>query len=302
MKAFITGGTGLVGRHLVRSLLERGDEVTCLTRSRESALRVLPAEVQCVEANPVVPGDWMDLPPQHDAVINLAGTPVFDGFWTRGRKRLIRRSRLSTTFNITQSLEKAERPVVLVSASAVGYYGDGGGQALPETAQPGNSFLARLACEWEHTAGQADRETIRVVMMRIGIVLARDGGALPEMIKPFNLGIGGHLGNGRQYFPWIHIDDLVAAILFALDQPGLRGPVNAVVPTPPTQKEFTRALASALGKPARFPVPAFALKMIMGEKAGALLESQRVVPNVLKAGGFRFRYDQLEEALADLLG
>jgi len=291
-----------VGRHLVRRLLERGDAVTVLTRSRESALEKLPGAVEVVEGNPVVPGDWQVLPGRHDAVVNLAGTPVFEGWWTKGRKRKIRRSRLSTTFNVVDSLEEIDHPITLVSASAVGFYGDGGNQALPETAQPGDGFLARLACEWEHTASQAASEMVRVVMMRLGIVLAMDGGALPEMIKPFNWGIGGHLGNGRQYFPWIHIEDLVAAILFALDNPEVEGPVNAVVPTPPTQKEFTQVLAGTLDKPARFPVPAFVLKLIMGKKGSALLESQRVVPNVLKVNGFRFQYDKLDEALADLLG
>ncbi|PIE75548.1 TIGR01777 family protein [bacterium DOLJORAL78_65_58] len=252
LKVFITGGTGLVGRHLARRLLERGDEVTILTRSRGSAADKLPAAVDIVEGNPVVPGDWQALPRRHDAVVNLAGAPVFESWWTKGRKRVIRRSRLSTTFNVIESLEKVDHPITLVSASAVGYYGDGGSQALPETAQPGDGFLARLACEWEHTAGQAASDMVRVAMVRLGIVLAGEGGALPEMIKPFNWGIGGHLGNGRQYFPWIHIEDLVAAILFVLDDPQIEGPVNAVVPTPPTQKEFTQVLAGILDKPVRW--------------------------------------------------
>jgi len=226
--------------------------------------------------------------------------PVFDGYWTKGRKRKIRRSRLSSTFNIIESIENCDHPLTLINASAVGYYGEGGPEALSETSQPGDGFLARLACEWEHTAMQGESENVRVVMVRIGIVLSREGGALPRMIKPFNMGIGGHLGNGRQYFPWIHIHDLVESIFFALDNSAISGPVNASVPTPPTQKEFTRILADHLDKPVRFPISGFALKLLLGERAKTLLQSQRAVPNVLKGGGFRFKFNELDEALADL--
>lgn len=301
MRVFVTGATGLVGRHLVARLVSRGDEVTCLTRDAAAGALVLPSEVKIVEANPVIPGEWQELPAQGDAVVNLAGAPVFDGFWTKGRKRKIRRSRLSSTFNIIESLEGCDHPLTLINASAAGFYGEGGNQALTETSQPGDGFLARLACEWEHTASQGASDMVRVAMMRIGIVLAADGGAVPELSKPFNLGLGGHLGNGKQYFPWIHIQDLVEVILFVLDNEQVSGPVNAAVPTPPTQKEFTQALATALEKPARFPVPGFALRLVMGERAIALLNSQRVVPNVLKVNGFRFRFDELDEALADLI-
>ena len=300
MEIFITGGTGFVGRYLIDRLLERGDKVVCLSRNKEHAQSVLPAAVEVIEANPVIPGDWQSRPSQCDAVVNLAGEPVFDGFWTKGQKRKIRRSRLSSTFNIIESLEGCNHPLTLINASAVGYYGEGGPSALPETSQPGDGFLARLACEWEHTAMQGESENVRVVMVRIGIVLSGEGGALPRMIKPFHMGFGGMLGHGRQYFPWIHIHDLVESIFFALENPDLKGPVNASVPTPPTQKEFTQQLAQKLEKAAWFHVPGFALKMILGERADALLQSQRVVPNVLKANGFRFKYEELDEALADL--
>lgn len=301
MEVFITGGTGLVGRHLINRLLERGDKVVCLSRSREFAESVLPAGVEIIEANPVIPGDWQKRPALCDAVINLAGEPVFDGFWTKGQKRKIRRSRLSSTFNVIESLENCDHPLTLINASAIGYYGEGGPAALPETSQPGDGFLSRLACEWEHTAMQGESENVRVVMVRIGIVLSSEGGALPKMIKPFNMGLGGHLGNGKQYFPWIHIHDLVEAIFFALDNSDLSGPVNASVPTPPTQKEFTQSLAAKLEKSAHFPVPTFALKLLLGERADALMQSQRAVPNVLKVNGFRFKFNELDDALADLL-
>ncbi len=301
MRVFVAGGTGLVGHHLINRLVARGDQVICLTRDRAAAMDLLPSEVEVVEGNPVIPGDWQSLPGKCDAVINLAGAPVFDGFWTRGRKRKIRRSRLSSTFNLVESVEHCDQALTFINASAVGFYGDGGSGALSEVSQPGEGFLARLACEWEHTAQQAESENVRVVMLRLGIVLAADGGALPKMIKPFNWGLGGKLGHGRQYFPWIHIRDLVEVILFTLENEVCVGPVNVSVPTPPTQNEFTMALASRLGKPARFPVPRFVLQMVMGERAGALLQSQRVVPNVLKINGFKFMLDDLDEALEELI-
>ncbi len=301
LRVFVAGGTGLVGRHLIKRLVSRGDQVICLSRDRESALKILPPEVEVIEGHPVIPGDWQSRPAECDAVINLAGEPVFDGFWTKGRKRKIRRSRLSSTFNLVESVEHCDHPLIFINASAVGFYGDGGSGALSEVSQPGEGFLARLACEWEHTAQQAESENVRVVMLRLGIVLAADGGALPKIIKPFNWGLGGKLGNGRQYFPWIHIQDLMDAILFILENEACVGPVNVSVPTPPTQKEFTHALAQRLDKPARFPVPRFVLQMVMGERATALLQSQRVVPNVLKINGFRFKLEDLDEALEDLI-
>lgn len=300
MRVFITGGTGLVGGHLVERLIDRGDQVVCLSRSRAAALDRLPAGVEVLEANPVVPGPWQEVLATCDAVVNLAGDSVGEGLWTRGKKRSIRRSRLSTTYNLVHALEGRDRPLALVSASATGYYGDGGAGALAEDSESGHGFLARLACEWEHTAQQAESEAVRVVLVRIGVVLSREGGALPRMSTPFRLGLGGPLGSGRQYFPWIHIDDLVRVFLFALDQPDISGPLNACVPDPPMQKEFAAALGRALGKPARLPAPAFALKLLLGEKAEIILASQRVVPNVLKAAGFKFRYAEIDEALADL--
>lgn len=301
MQVFVTGGSGLVGRHLIQKLVQRGDHVVCLTRQAETTRGILPAEVEILVGNPVIPGDWQERPRQCDAVVNLAGAPVFQGLWTKGRKRKIRRSRLSSTFNIIDSLDDCDHPLTLISASAVGYYGDGGAQALSENSQPGQGFLARLACEWEHTAVQGESEQVRVVMMRIGIVLAEQGGALPKMAKPLRMGLGGHLGHGRQYFPWIHIQDLVDAFIFVLDHSEVSGPVNASVPTPPTAAEFTKALARRLGKPAPFPVPGWALRILLGEQAKALLQSQRAVPNVLKANGFKFKMDDLDEALASLL-
>nr|MEE4266589.1 TIGR01777 family oxidoreductase [Candidatus Krumholzibacteria bacterium] len=301
MKIFVTGATGLVGRHLIARLLERGDQVVGLTRNAASAASILPEAVELIEGNAVVPGEWQQAIASCDAVVNLAGDSVGDGYWTKKKKKRIRRSRLSTTFNLVQGLEERETPAVLVSASATGYYGDGKDRALGEDSQSGHGFLARLACEWEHTAQQAESEHVRVVLVRIGVVLAAEGGALPKMMLPYKFGLGGPLGSGNQYFPWIHIDDLVRVFMFCLDQEQLSGALNASVPTPPRQKEFAQALGRRLGKPSFMAAPAFALKMLLGEKAAILLASQRVVPNVLKAGGFKFEYGEVEDALADLV-
>jgi uncharacterized protein (TIGR01777 family) len=301
LRVFIAGGTGLVGRHLIKQLVARGDEVVCLTRNPDLVAESLPSSVHIIGGNPVIPGDWQAEIRDCDAVVNLAGQSVADGFWTGKTKRGIRRSRLSTTFNIVQALEERVKPAVLVNASATGFYGDRGEEALREDSEAGHGFLARLACEWEHTAQQAESDQVRVVVVRIGVVLAREGGALPKMAGPFKLGLGGPLGSGRQYFPWIHISDLVRVILFALDQEDISGPVNACVPDPPTQREFARDLGRALGKRAALPAPAFALKLLLGEKAQILLASQRVVPAVLKAAGFKFRHGDIPGALSDLL-
>jgi len=301
MRVFVTGGTGLVGRHLIRRLAARGDTVVCVSRDPSRAQGSLPEGVETVGADPALPGAWQDRLATCDAAVNLAGEPVGEGAWTAGKKRRIRRSRLATTENVAKAVAGAGRPMVLVSASAVGFYGDGGEHALGEDAQPGSDFLARLAVEWENTARKAEREGTRVVLLRIGIVLAREGGALPAMSRIFKFGLGGPLGSGRQYFPWIHIADLVGAIVFALDTPTLTGPVNAVVPNPPTQRSFAAALGRALGRPAVLPAPAFALQMLLGEKADMLIKGQRALPNALRAHEFKFRWPELDAALADLV-
>lgn len=301
MRVFVTGATGLVGRHLVPFLQGRGDQVLALTRSLEPARKALPEATVLVEADPRQPGSWQDELLGCDAVVNLAGEPVGQGIWTAGKKKSLRRSRLATTEHVVQALSRDDRPRVLISGSATGYYGNGKDAALGEDAEPGHDFLARLAMEWERAAAQAASEQVRVVLLRTGVVLARQGGALAKLLLPFKLGLGGPLGSGRQYFPWIHIQDLVRIIAFALDESALRGPVNAAVPDPPTQKEFARALGRVLGKPAVIPTPGIVLQLILGEKADLVLASQRVVPSALRAQGFHFAFSEAEAALADLL-
>jgi uncharacterized protein (TIGR01777 family) len=301
MRVFVTGATGLVGRAVSNMLLDRGDEVLCVSRDPARAREVLPAGVEILGGDPTLPGVWQDRLATCTAVVNLAGSPVMDGWWTRSQKHRIKRSRLATTENIVTALATCDSPAVLASASAVGYYGNRGEAALSESSEPGNGFLARLALEWEHTALKAEHDQVRVAVIRIGVVLSTEGGALAKMLPAFRLGLGGPLAGGRQFFPWVHIRDLARLFLFVLDQEQIRGPVNASVPDPSRQKEFAAALGHAVGKPAFMPVPRFVLGCMMGEMADVLLDSQRVVPNVLKATGFRFEYGELEKALGDLI-
>ena len=301
MRVFITGGTGLVGRAVSKMLLDRGDEVLCVTRDPARARKVLPAGAEILGGDPTLPGDWQDRLATCTGVINLAGSPIADGWWTRGRKHRIKRSRLATTENIVAALATCVSPAVLASASAVGYYGNRGEVALGESSEPGSGFLAKLALEWEHTALKAERDQVRIAVVRIGVVLSTEGGALAKMLPAFRLGLGGPLAGGRQYFPWVHIRDLARLFLFVLDQEEIRGPVNAVVPDPPRQMEFAAALGRAVGKPAFMPVPRFVLGCMMGEMADVLLDSQRVVPNALKAAGFKFEFGELDKALDDLV-
>jgi len=227
---------------------------------------------------------------------------VGEGLWTRGKTRRIRRSRLAGTRNVVTAVAAADHPVTLINASAAGFYGDQGDRALGESAAPGEGFLARLAVEWENAAREAEREGVRVVLLRIGAVLDPAGGMLPKLLAPARAGFGARLGSGRQYVSWIHAGDLARAIVFLLDHPAINGPVNAVVPDPPTQAQFTAALARRIGRPARLAAPAFILKLLLGRKAEIVLSSQRAVPSVLRAAGFRFEYGELDAALADLLG
>ncbi len=301
MKVFVTGGTGLIGRALVNDLMLRKAEVVCATRDVTQARSLLPMGVEFEPADPAVAGPWQEKAAACDVIVNLAGEPIGARRWTEGRKRRIRRSRLQATRNVAAAAAGGERARLLVSASATGYYGDGGERALDEGSEPGHDFLARLCLEWEACAREAESRDRRVVLLRTGVVLARGGGALPRLALPFRIFLGGPLGTGRQYFPWVHIADVVRAILAAIDADDLSGPVNLVAPNPPTQGQFARALARALGRPCGLPVPALAMRLALGEMADALLASQRVVPKALRARGFAFAHDRLDAALDDLL-
>ncbi|WP_111640597.1 TIGR01777 family oxidoreductase [Marinimicrobium alkaliphilum] len=290
----VTGGTGFVGVPLCRELNRQGYRVTVLSRSPERARALLGEGVTCV-------GDW----PVEDvhAVINLAGEPLASRRWTRARKAEFRRSRIGTTEDLRRHCgERGQFPAVLINGSAVGYYGNAGEAPVDEQSPSGTGFAAELCRDWEAEAMAFAEQGTRVCTVRTGIVLGRDGGALKSMLLPFRLGLGGRLGNGRQWMSWIHRDDLVGLILWALENAELEGPINGTAPHPVTNRAFTRALGKAVNRPAIFPVPAFALRLLMGELADELLlASQRVLPKVAESNGYEFRYPWLPDALADVV-
>ena len=297
MKVFVTGATGLIGRALCAALVERGDEVMALTRQAGADL---PRGARPVGGDPAVTGPWTEALARADAVVHLAGEPVAGGRWTDERKARIASSRLDSTRQVAAAIA-AGGPRLLVQGSAVGFYGDRGDEPLDEAAAPGRGFLADLSVRWEAAAAPAAARA-RVVLVRTGIVLARQGGALPQLARPFRLFAGGPLGDGKAWQPWIHLADQVGLLLLALDDPRASGPFNAVAPVPVRQAELAQTLARVLHRPNLFPVPGVALRLAVGEMAEVLLASQRVVPAKAAALGYRFRFGELEPALRDLLG
>jgi len=292
-RVLVTGATGLVGGRLLPALLDGGLEVAAVSRRPAAALDPR-AELVTWDGWALPAGALAGA----RAVVHLAGEPIFGGLPSGARRRRIRESRVASTRRLVEAiaaLAPAQRPAVLVCASAVGIYGSRGDEVLDEAAPPGQGFLAEVCRAWEEEAARAP---VRSVSLRIGIVLAREGGALPRMALPFRLGLGGSLGDGRQWFPWIHVADLVALVATALRDESLQGPLNAVAPAPVRNAELTRALARRLRRPALLRVPAFALRLALGDLAQELLGSRRVLPRKAEAAGFRFAYPELEGALA----
>jgi uncharacterized protein (TIGR01777 family) len=289
----IIGVTGFVGRGLPALLAEMGVATTGVSRSGKGAL----------------PGiDRWQTPETldfsgHQAVINLAGEPI-DRRWNDKNRRLFRESRVGLTRGVVAAIARlpvAERPKVLVNASAVGIYGDRGDEILTETSRRGTGYLADLCHDWEHAAQDAESLGVRVIRLRTGIVLGKNGAAFEKLLSVFKLGIGGRLGSGTQWMPWIHLADHRAAIVHALLSETLAGPLNLTAPHPERNRDFTRKFAAALHRPAILPSPAFALRLALGEFSSALLASQRALPAALEADGFHFRFPTLEQALADLI-
>jgi len=306
MNILITGGTGFIGSALSRELVNSGHKVIITSRQKS-----LP-KLENIE---IARWDTMTLlPPQIisdiDAVINLAGESIASGRWTKKRKELILSSRINTTRALVESIKKTiplnpsllkgDRgglPKVLISASAIGYYGAHEDEFVREDMQPASDFLAEVCKGWEEEALKAQEFGVRVVLIRIGGVLESDGGALPVMAIPFKFFLGGSIGNGRQWFSWIHRDDVVGIIKYALENESLSGPVNATAPQPVTNKEFSSAIGKALGRPSWFSVPGFVVKLTLGELGGILLTGQRVLPEKALKAGYRFKYTEVNEAL-----
>jgi hypothetical protein len=295
MRILITGGTGFVGQALCPRLRSAGHEVVILTRQENPQL---PGGV----AKAVTGLGELDAR-QFGAVINLAGAPIGDARWTEARKKLLLESRVATTARLVEWMgSAAQPPAVLVSASAVGYYGEQGDRPITEDTPPTPGFTHELCAAWEREAGKAASLGVRGCTMRIGVVLDRDGGALAKMLPAFRAGAGGRLGSGRHYFPWIHREDVAAACQWLVDQPQARGAYNVGAPNPVTNAEFTRALGRALGRPTVLPMPAAALKLLFGEMSELLLVSDRMLPKRLLDAGFQFRYPDLGGALAAIFG
>lgn len=302
MRVLMTGATGFIGRALVPALRRDGHTVIAWARSERRARGRLGAEVDILSAEAGIDALVAEL--EHcDAVVNLAGEPIVGHRWTAARRQILRESRIGVTETLVHALARARtRPKVLVSGSAVGYYGDRADETLTESSRPGAGFLADLCRDWEAAAQKADAHGVRVVTIRTGVVLGRDGGALASMLPPFLMGAGGPVGSGRQFMPWIHLHDYVRLIVRALNDDRVRGPVNGVAPTPVRSLDFAKALGRALHRPAILPLPAFVLRIIFGQAASVLLESQRVVPDAALRLGFQFHYVSLDAALADVLG
>jgi uncharacterized protein (TIGR01777 family) len=305
MKVFLTGGTGFVGSYMSRRLIETGHEVVILTR-RERAAANMPPGVKYVVGDPGKPGPWQDRLAECDTVINLAGASIFTR-WSSAARKVIVDSRMLTTRHVVDALAAAGRQgkeTLLLSASAVGYYGGRQDDAiLDETSPPGSDFLAEVGKMWEAEAARAERFGVRVALCRFGIVMGRGGGSLEKMVPPFKSGLGSPLGSGKQWFSWIHEEDLFRIMLFLAEKKHIAGPVNCTAPGPVRNEEMTRVLAKALHRPLIAPsVPAFMVKLMLGEFGNVILTGQRVIPKRLMNEGFQFQFPTLQEALADLLG
>jgi uncharacterized protein len=294
MHLVIAGGTGFLGTPLANALRAEKHRISVLSRTKTAA-----SDVIVWDPNGQV-GSWAAALEGADAVINLAGEPIAERRWTAERKQRILRSRVDATRSLAAAIHAcAKPPRVLISGSGVGFYGPCGDEVVTESHPAGSDFLAGVCVEWEAEALAAQAHT-RVVLVRTGLVLARDGGALPKMLPPFWFGAGGPVGSGRQYWPWIHRQDWIDLVRFAISTDTVEGAINATAPAPVTNREFAKALGRAIHRPAITPVPEFVLKVILGEMSQALLTGQRAVPESGERAGFKFTYRTLESALADL--
>ncbi|MDJ0623400.1 MAG: TIGR01777 family oxidoreductase [Desulfocapsaceae bacterium] len=298
MKIFITGGTGFVGANLTRQLLSRGYDVT-VASSRGGTPSTSSGTPASIKADTTKEGPWQEKLGDYEVIINLTGRTIFN-YWSESYKKKIYGSRVETTRNIVNGLpEKTE--TVLLNASAAGYYGDTGDVEQDESGSPGSDFLAKVAQDWEKEAYKAEKKGARVATMRFGVILGRGGGAIQTMKTPFKLGMGGPIGDGKQYFPWIHLTDLIAAVLFLMNGSDLHGPFNFTAPESVRQKDFAKKLAKTLSRPAFMPAPSFIMKTVLGDFGKSLLTGQKVIPKALQQNGFAFQYPRLDEALEEIL-
>lgn len=298
MHLLITGGTGLIGRHLIPRLLQIGHQVSVVTRDVAAARDKLDARVKL----------WSGINQQMDlngidGVINLAGEPIADKRWSASQKQQLCESRWQITEQLVSLIHASSTPpAFLISGSATGFYGDSGEVIVTEEDPGQDEFTHTLCARWEQLALKAESEQTRVCLLRTGVVLAPEGGALEKMKLPFRLGVGGPIGSGKQYLPWIHIDDMIDAIIWLMDHPSLRGPFNMVAPYPVRNEQFAATLGQVMHRPAFMRTPAAAIKLMMGESAVLVLGGQHVLPKRLEASGFTFRWYDLQQALQDVAG
>ncbi len=293
----ITGGTGLIGSALCRRLAADNNQITVLSRNPKSVEQKCGPGITAIQSLNDINDDT-----KIDVVINLAGEPIADKLWTKKRKSLLEQSRINTTKNLVNWITQRKlKPECLISGSAVGWYGDGGDSLINEQSPFHQEYTHTLCEAWEQQAIRAGQNGIRVCIVRTGLVLAPQGGFLQKLLLPFKLGLGGRLGNGRHYMPWIHIDDMVSLLTFLVENEQLKGIFNACSPAPVTNAEFTKTLAALLNRPAFFHLPASLLKVMLGEMSRLLLTGQRAVPTKLEANGFKFNYTDLESALSNIL-
>jgi uncharacterized protein (TIGR01777 family) len=304
MKVAVTGATGFVGSRLIERLQADGHQAIALVRNRERAARLFPAatnpHLELVDYSPSA-NNWKSSLSGCDGVVNLAGEPIAEKRWTADQKQVILNSRRLGTQRLVEAIAQANpKPAVLVSASAIGYYGTSETARFDETSPVGTDFLAQVCQAWEAEAQAVTSAGVRLVLLRIGIVLG-NGGALAKMLPPFKLFAGGPIGSGNQWFSWIHRDDLVSLILYALTQPSLEGVLNATAPTPVRMGELSNMLGQVLNRPSWLPVPAFALEALLGDGAKVVLEGQQVLPTRTQASGFQYQYPTLKPALTEIL-
>ncbi|HEV8540211.1 MAG TPA: TIGR01777 family oxidoreductase [Nitrospiraceae bacterium] len=302
MRIVVAGATGFIGRPLCRFLVEKGHQVTALSRTPEKSRAHLPPTVAIVGWDGLTTGPWERTLVGADALINLSGEPIAEGRWTAARKQTLRESRIGTTRLLVQALSRlSSKPRTLINASAIGYYGPRDPTPVTEETKPGSDFLAGLCVDWEQEARQAEALGLRVVRLRIGIVLDKDGGVLLRMVPPFRYFLGGPISPGHQWISWIHRQDLIGLVHWALDHPTISGAVNAVAPGAVTMREFCRTLGHVLGRPSWLPVPELVLRLMLGELAMLMTTGQRVEPAIALREGFVFQYSSLEPALKGIL-
>ncbi len=299
----ITGASGLIGHNLCRTLISRGDEVSIFTRDINKTKNIITGVKEYIEWDYNKPAEWKDYLKNKDAVIHLAGANLSGKRWTEDYKKKILKSREISTKNLAGAISSLnEKPSLFICASGVNYYGDSGNHALAEDSNAGSDFLAKVCEIWEDEAAKVEKAGVRRISIRTGVVLSINDGALKKMLLPFKFFIGGPLGNGGQWFPWIHIEDIINIYCYCLDNISLNGVVNACAPDPVTMNEFAKTLGKVMHRPSLFRVPKFVLRLAVGEVTESITASMKVIPQKLLEDGFKFKFGNLRDALTDLVG